>query len=343
LKEIPENISTSLQINLASMKKGLGALLVTFFISSVLFAQRELKIKSGDKGYYLEHKVAKGENFYSIGRFYYVNPKDLAAYNSMNMYKGLTAGKLINIPLTDSNFSQTTNKGKAVYYLVQDEQTLSEVGKTNKVATNNLRTWNHLKEDNVDKGQKLIVGYIVPPSANKATVKNETKTQEQKTKNKNVAATKVDNKIESTNNSVHDTTNISTVEPIVQAIKPKENADIIKQVVEKPVSKQGYFKWAYEQQLKGKSVKKNQTVTSGTFKSGSGWNDAKYYLLIDEIDPGTIVKLTNPSNNKIIYAKVLGDMKGVPQVPGMDVRISNAAASILEIEDMEKFILKLNY
>jgi LysM repeat protein len=339
LTGFPENILTSLQINLASMKKALGALLVTFFISSFLLAQRELRIKSGDKGFYLEHKVAKGENFYSIGRFYSVNPKELAAYNSLNMYKGLTAGSLINIPLTDSNFSQSTNKGKAVYYIVRDEQTLSEVGKTNKVATNNLRNWNHLKEDNVDKGQKLIVGYIVP--ANKtATAKNEIKTQEQKA-GKDVTTVKVENKVNDTNHAAHDT--ITAIEPTITVKKPTENAEATQQIVEKPVSKQGYFKWAYEQQLKGKSAKKNQTLTSGIFKSGSGWNDAKYYLLIDEIEPGTIVKLTNPSNNKIIYAKVLGDMKGVPQIPGMDIRISNAAASILEIEDTEKFILKLNY
>ena len=95
--------------------------------------------------------------------------------------------------------------------------------------------------------------------------------------------------------------------------------------------------------MKLKPAKKNLTVTSGVFKTTSGWNDAKYYLLIDGVESGTIVRITNPVNNKIVYAKVLGEMTGLVHNEGLDIRISNAAASILEINDDDKFILKLNY
>jgi hypothetical protein len=61
------------------------------------------------------------------------------------------------------------------------------------------------------------------------------------------------------------------------------------------------------------------------------------------VDPGTIIKITNPSNNKIIYAKVLGGMSGIRQNQGYDLRISNAASSVLDINDTEKFVLKINY
>jgi hypothetical protein len=85
------------------------------------------------------------------------------------------------------------------------------------------------------------------------------------------------------------------------------------------------------------------TVTSGIFKTTSGWQDAKYYLLIDKVEPGTIVRITNPANNKIVYAKVLYAMEGIRQNEGLDIRISNAAASALDITDIEKFIVKVNY
>ena len=84
-------------------------------------------------------------------------------------------------------------------------------------------------------------------------------------------------------------------------------------------------------------------VTSGMFKTTSGWVDSKYYLLIDGVQPGTIIKITNPANNKFIYAKVLGEMSSIKLNDGLNIRISSAAVSALEITDPDKFIVKVNY
>ncbi|MEP6700952.1 MAG: hypothetical protein ABJA85_06540, partial [Bacteroidota bacterium] len=108
-------------------------------------------------------------------------------------------------------------------------------------------------------------------------------------------------------------------------------------------SGQGYFKTHYEQQTRTTPVSKNEIVTAGIFKTTSGWQDAKYYLLIDKVSPGTIVKIINPANNKIIYAKVLGEMSGIRQNEGLNIRISNAAVATLEITEQDKFIVKINY
>ena len=108
-------------------------------------------------------------------------------------------------------------------------------------------------------------------------------------------------------------------------------------------STQGYFRTLFEQQVKQQPISKEQTVTSGIFKTASGWSDTKYYLLMDGIEPGTIVRITNPTNNKIIYAKLLGEMNGLKQNQGLNIRISNAAASALDVSETDKFIVKLNY
>ena len=139
------------------------------------------------------------------------------------------------------------------------------------------------------------------------------------------------------------------VEPIVvekPVVKTEEKPIVaVPKVEEKPVATydQGYFKLSFDQQVKGTPVSKNETVTSGIFKTASGWQDAKYYLLIDKVSPGTIVKVINPSNNKVVYAKVLGEMSGIRQNDGLNIRISNAAASMLEITESDKFIVKVNY
>ena len=59
--------------------------------------------------------------------------------------------------------------------------------------------------------------------------------------------------------------------------------------------------------------------------------------------PGTIVRVINPSNNKTVYAKVLGEMSGIRQNEGLNIRISNAAAAALEVTEQDKFIVKVNY
>ena len=64
---------------------------------------------------------------------------------------------------------------------------------------------------------------------------------------------------------------------------------------------------------------------------------------MDGMEPGTIVRITNPANNRMIYAKLLGEMNGLKQNEGLSARVSNAAASALGVTDTDKFILKINY
>jgi hypothetical protein len=105
----------------------------------------------------------------------------------------------------------------------------------------------------------------------------------------------------------------------------------------------GYFKPSFDQQVRRSPISKNETVTAGIFKTSSGWEDAKYYLLMDGVQPGTIIKVVNPGNNKMVYAKVLGEMSGIRQNEGLNIRISNAAASALQITEQDKFVVKVNY
>ena len=127
--------------------------------------------------------------------------------------------------------------------------------------------------------------------------------------------------------------------------EPKKTEPVIakEEVVVTMGSEEGYFKGSFDQQVKGSPASKNATVTSGIFKTSSGWQDAKYYLLIDDVATGTIVKIINPENNKSVFAKVLGEMNGIRQNQGLNIRISNAASTALGVADTEKFIVKLNY
>jgi hypothetical protein len=56
--------------------------------------------------------------------------------------------------------------------------------------------------------------------------------------------------------------------------------------------------------------------------------DGKYYILANDIEPGTIVKITADNGNSV-YAKVLWNMGDMKENAGINFRISNATAAAL--------------
>jgi hypothetical protein len=83
------------------------------------------------------------------------------------------------------------------------------------------------------------------------------------------------------------------------------------------------------------------TGDASIFKTISGWNDRKFYVLINEIIPGTIVRITS-TNKKSICAKVLGPLPETKGAAGLVIRMSNAAAAALGVED-QRFIVSITY
>ncbi|MCU7550573.1 LysM peptidoglycan-binding domain-containing protein [Chitinophagaceae bacterium LB-8] len=320
------------------MKKTLLLLILTIF-SYCGFAQNGLLVHSNEKGMYVMHTVNAKENFYSIGRLYAISPKDIAAFNGFDMANGLSIGQSIMIPLNATNFSQTDEKGTPVYYEVGDKEGLYRVSlKNNKVLMANLRKWNHLTSDNISPGQKLIVGYLQASGVPTTNVAASNPAPAPATTQP--VATKTDVKVEPTQPQSQPVTEQKKAEPVSNQRAPEKQpaAPSTPQVA---MGGAGYFKTQFEQQ--SKAANNEKSATASIFKTSSGWQDGKYYALMDNVEPGTIIRITNPTNNKAVYAKVLGEMSGIRQNQGLEVRISNAAASALDISDPNKFIVKVNY
>ena len=309
---------------------------IRFIVLAATAQKGDLLIKSSDRGFYLEHKIVARESFFSIGRLYNVSPKFIAAFNKLELNKGLFADSKIRIPLTDTNFTQKGNTGTPVYYKVKDKEELTKVSSNNKnVSISNLKLWNNLSGDNVKEGAKLIVGFLMSKEMQSITINNKPKAEEPVVKTEEPVLTKKEKEEEK-----------KEAKAEIKAEKKEEKKDpppVIQKEKRPVIQGQGYFKNDYEKQAKITPASKNETVTSGIFKTTSGWEDEKYYLLMDGVQPGTIIKIVNPDNNKAVYAKVLGEMSGIRQNEGLNIRISNAAASALQIQEQDKFIVKINY
>ena len=98
----------------------------------------------------------------------------------------------------------------------------------------------------------------------------------------------------------------------------------------------GFFKSDYS------NAGKSADGQAGTFKSTSGWQDGKYYALMNNLPVGTIVRITSTNTRKSIYAKVLGQLPDMKESAGLTIRVSNAAASELG-EGEGRFAAEVRY
>ncbi len=103
---------------------------------------------------------------------------------------------------------------------------------------------------------------------------------------------------------------------------------------------EGVFAGSFPADASQKSLN-TKNGEAATFKSTSGWQDKKYYVLMNDVTPGTILKIAS-ADNKIVYAKVLGSMPEMKENNGLLIRISNSAASYLGIID-PKFPVSISY
>ena len=306
-------------------------------------AQSDMMIQGVSPNLHLTHTVSPKETWYSLGRMYNLSPKEIAAFNKGSIEKPLSIGQTIQIPLKPGNFSQDNSSATSdvlvpLYHVVQEKEWMYRISVNhNKVPIENLEKWNSISRDQAKAGTKLIVGFLkvkngqspaatapvaksensAPPATHKeapplkdlSTIPKETPKTEAATEPKALPPSTV---------STSSSTTASTVPASGKTFKG------------------GYFKSQYSET--GKST----GGVSGVFKSTSGWNDGKYYALMNNIPVGTIVKVNFPSTNKTVYAKVLGQLPDMRESAGLAIRLSEAAASELGASN-SKFSVDVTY
>jgi hypothetical protein len=94
-------------------------------------------------------------------------------------------------------------------------------------------------------------------------------------------------------------------------------------------NKEGYYASMFSNQSKSTTI---QTLegTASIFKSLSGWDDGKFYILTNQMPIGTIVRITTPEL-KSICAKVINSLPDLGDA--IQYRLSDAAATILGISN----------
>lgn len=328
------------------MSKWFLALYFMFCSCNFLFAQN-LEIKGSTPKLYLEHVVAPKETLYSVSRLYNSSPRELAAYNGLNIISGLQAAQKLKIPLNENNFIQSDTKARnealvPIYHTVASGETLFRLGVNyNKVDLSSLKKWNHLSSDEVTVGTPMIIGYLKVDKTQSTFAQNEApSTPDATTTAKKQTTPQVVREPAQVTNDPQPT---KTQKPLTVATPNSEPAVTPTQLsnTANPGFSGGYFKVLYEQQTANKTPV-NNSGSAGVFKSTSGWQDRKYYCFYNDAMPGLILKITNMSTGKSVYAKVLDAIPDIRQNAGLSVVLSNAAAEGLGAAD-DKFECAIDY
>ena len=275
------------------------------------------------------HTVAAKESLFSIGRLYNVHPKELASFNNIPFETGLTLGQVLKIPskTTLAPVKETTAtpapvkkedpvkpqtqvvkaKGNSpVYHTVAKKEGLYSISKKHNVTVADIKKWNNMASDALNEGMRLVVGYTDKPAEQVVVA------AVQEEKKQPVPVKQVEAEV-AVSAPAKEPAKPAAVKP-----EPKMAGDF----------KGGFFKSLYNQQTNENAVKAEQGI-AGVFKSTSGWEDGKYYCLHNSAPAGSVIKITNTSNQKSVYAKVLDLIPDLQQNNKLIIRISNAAAAEL--------------
>ncbi len=341
------------------MKK-LYSLVFTTIISFSLAAQSDLIVQfQGDK-LYLIHTVAAKENLYSIGRLYNISPREIAPLNGLTITSGLEIDQVIKVPLTTENFIQRKAAAGAdevfvpLYHRVAEKEGLFRIGQhVNKLSADYIKEWNGLASESISIGQKLVVGFLRVKKEVSALAATSNITRiggvvPAAFLSESLAAAPVSTPAPPA--QVNTTANTVQTD---RAANPANTGGAVATTPAPTVSKAGsgtsaegagFFRPVYQQQSKSSHQEQHTSGNAAIFKSTSGWKDAKYYALMNNIAPGTIVRVTNPGNRRVIFAKVLGELPPGKENDGLLIRISNSAAAELQISDREpRFQAEVTY
>lgn len=324
------------------MKRTFVAYLLTLMCAVVTAQTTPLTVQLDSKNQpYLVHTLAPKENFYSVGRIYNISPRVFAPYNGLELTSPLSIGQAIRIPLNEQNFWQAGSRKEnevvlPLYYTVAAGENLAAISRTFKTDNASLKSWNNLSSDAVATGKKIIIGFLKvdktlsPLAANGMSrqepplVKQEPKKEEPRQQ----PVVKEEPKVE------------PKPEPKKEEPKPVIKEEPKTQPAPVSYEGSGFFKEEYNRQSNNGKNTASANGNGATFKSTSGWSDGKYYVLMDNLEKGTIVMVRNPSNGKAVYAKVLAGVKETTPNSNALFLLSNAAASQLGIS-AEKFNAEL--
>jgi len=275
-------------------------------------AQAKLLVLGKCPECYVQYRLKPGETLESISALAGMPLAQLKAYNKISSGDPVATPSTIRIPLTATNLI-TDKTPLPVFHVVEKGDNLYRLNlQYFKPGIPRIKEWNQLKSETLKDGDMVVVGYL---SGSELPT--------------------------NTPSSAVAMPSIVASTPVPAAPTTVEAAPV-KQVVAIPQvsAAEGYYAAQFSAVLLKQQLLE-MSGTGGVFKSITGWGDKRYYVLMNEVVPGSIVRIT-VDQVKYICARVLGPIPDNKPNKGLLVRLSNAAAAALGVTEA-MFTATVNY
>lgn len=281
--------------------------LIFLFASPSLRAQNKdsLWVKPGTNNWRLEHKVIKGESILQLARRYHVPPALLADINKVSLAQEPEAGSLLKIPTGPYNFRTSrpvmSSDLRPLYYRNIKKVDMDLVSKCSGAAPEAILEWSGLRKNSILTGKTLVVGWIL-----------------------------YEDKIQSAAGSG----GIRVEDGNPDNVRSKDNAETFYV----PIKKADTFN--ADTLLPGEELFLSQTadgvdtlMEKGTavFFSRPGKNTTGiYFAFHNTAKKGSLIRIRNIGNEKVVFAKVIGPLPGTGQYHNAVLGLSSDARQALE-------------
>lgn len=299
---------------------GAGILIASLFSIQDVCAQQATK-----------HTVQTGETLTKIAKAYGTTVGDIMRFNGMNTQSKLEVGQSIKIPpagvhivgksSTDheeaapATASNQPNPNAGHTHTVVAGESLYKISKAFNVKVADIKKWNNLTDNNIKVGQVLQMS--------------------------DTPATPTQN-VPTSNVPESSTSGIIVANPKPEPEK-KGKTESVKVVSSETTTLAnnggGAFASGFGQDAENQTLA-NVSGKAKIFKSQSGWSDQKFYIMMNDVTPGAIVKVTY--NGVSVFAKVLWNLIDTKENTGLAFRLSDATASALGVTG-DSFDLKVDY
>lgn len=263
-------------------------------------------------GWVISHKLKGGENVYSLARQYHVPPMMLAEFNNISFQQDLNTMERLFIPIGAYNLwkdKATLPPGsRPLYHKVRKPSSLRQFAQLSGISSKTLQHWNNLSVSDVDKGQLLLVGWLIHDAPG---------------------------------------TNGNRNKQIIPEVVPERGAPVAEEpdtiivLRDTPLDTLSEGEKQYLKQTGDGVYAVHEKGTAAFFKGG-GSSDDIYFAFHDTAPRGTIIKVTNPGTQKTVYVKVIGKVPSTRLYHNAIIGISSAARAALEVYE-EKAWCELSY
>jgi len=252
-----------------------------------------------DDRFFVRHLFKKEETVLSVAGKYKVPAIVLSQNNELALQETPKPGKPLYIPLGNYNFlkKETADPAKfrALYYRVQKTDRLSDIGRYATVSEDMLRDWNNITDES--KLQPVVmVGWVAY--------------------NPDGAPEGID--VRSGESNV-------TTAPHAMDVAGSQETD----TAEQPSRLEQMYDY---QTNNGEQV----TTVAGTvvfYTAQTTVSSAMLYGFSNDIPKGKVVKITNTSNGKFAFVRILGPMPATKQYINAKIGVDSRAKAELGIRD----------